>query len=77
MPDIQSVGRKAPDISATKCKIGVKKRGNDENMWEIVSKINGIHRWKKVKVSTKKSSKKYQTRNPLKKYQTRNPPKRF
>jgi hypothetical protein len=27
MPDIQSVGRKAPDISATKCKIGVKNEG--------------------------------------------------
>ena len=28
-------GRKAPDISATKRKIGTRMRGNDGNMWEV------------------------------------------
>ena len=40
-------GRKGPDDSATKFNVGTRKRGNDGNMWEIVTNKNGTKRWKK------------------------------
>jgi hypothetical protein len=40
-------GRKAPDDSATKFNVGTRKRGNDGNMWEVVTNKNGAKRWKK------------------------------
>jgi hypothetical protein len=40
--------RKGPTESATKFSIGVKKRGNDGNMWTIISTASGVHRWAKA-----------------------------
>ena len=40
--------RKAPNDSATKFKIGTKKRGNDNNMWIVVRNKNKVKRWKKI-----------------------------
>jgi capsule polysaccharide export protein KpsC/LpsZ len=40
--------RKGPTESATKFSIGVKKRGNDGNMWTIISTAAGVHRWAKA-----------------------------
>lgn len=53
--------RKGPFESATKFKVGTKKKGNDGNMWKIVENKNGIKRWKKI--SNKSKTKKYK---PLK-----------
>jgi len=39
--------RKGPSESATKFKVGVKKRGNDANIWVIIKSKNGVKRWKK------------------------------
>ena len=40
--------RKGPTESATKFSVGVTKRGNDGNMWTIISTAAGVHRWAKA-----------------------------
>ena len=50
--------RKAPSKSATLFKNGTIKKGNDGNNWIIVTTSNGIQRWKKVAVSTAKTTRK-------------------
>ena len=45
--------RKSPSASATKFGIGVKKRGNDGNMWQIVQTKTGTKRWLKVASNAK------------------------
>ena len=40
--------RKGPSYSATKQRIGTKKKGNDGNIWKIVENKNGIKRWLKI-----------------------------
>lgn len=47
--------RKGPTESATKFKVGTKKKGNDDNMWIIIKTKSGTHRWKKH-YSTKASN---------------------
>jgi hypothetical protein len=51
--------RKSPSASATKFGVGVKKRGNDGNMWQIVETKTGTKRWLKVagKAKSKKNAK--------------------
>lgn len=49
-------GRKAPQQSATKFKVGHKKRGNDGGIWEIIKTKSGVKRWKKVKESSQRSN---------------------
>jgi hypothetical protein len=39
--------RPSPSESATKFKVGTKKKGNDGNMWVIIEDKNGVKRWKK------------------------------
>ena len=41
--------RPSPSESATKFKLGTKKKGNDGNMWIIVENKNGVKRWRKIK----------------------------
>ena len=41
--------RPSPSESATKFKVGTKKKGNDGNMWIIVENKNGVKRWSKIK----------------------------
>ena len=41
--------RPSPSESATKFKVGTKKKGNDGNMWIIVENKNGVKRWSKNK----------------------------
>jgi len=53
--------RKGPSESATKFKVGTKKKGNDGNMWKIVENKKGTKRWQKI--SDKSNTKKYK---PLK-----------
>ena len=48
--------RKGPNDSATKYKVGTKKKGNDGNFWIIKKNKNGIQRW--VKDSKRKSKSK-------------------
>jgi hypothetical protein len=43
--------RKSPSESATKFSIGFVKKGNDGNMWKIVSTKTGVHRWSKISSS--------------------------
>ena len=52
-----SGSRKSPTESATKFSIGVTKRGNDGNMWTIISTASGVHRWAKASRTTTKKSK--------------------
>lgn len=40
--------RPSPSESATKFKVGHKKRGNDGNMWEIIQTKNKTKRWKRL-----------------------------
>lgn len=40
--------RKGPSESATKFSIGFVKKGNDGNMWKIVTTATGVHRWAKI-----------------------------
>ena len=53
--------RKGPSESATKFKVGTKKKGNDGNMWKIVENKKGTKRWQKISDTSK--TKKYK---PLK-----------
>ena len=48
--------RKGPSESATKFKKGTKKRGNNGNMWIIVTTSSGTQRWQKINVLKKKNS---------------------
>ena len=52
--------RKSPEESATKFSAGIKKKGNDGNIWMIVKNKNGVQRWQRTKETkkTKKSKKK-------------------
>lgn len=43
--------RKSPTDSATKYSVGYVMIGNDGNDWKIVKNINGIKRWKLVKIN--------------------------
>lgn len=49
--------RKGPSESATKFKVGTKRRGNDGKMWEIIETGKGVKRWKRITTSTSSSSK--------------------
>ena len=52
-------GRKGPSASATKFRVGTKKRGSDGKMWIIRAASNGVHRW--VKDSSGRHTKKTKT----------------
>jgi hypothetical protein len=67
--------RKAPSKSATLFKNGTIKKGNDGNNWIIVTTSNGIQRWKKVAVSTAKTTRK-NSANPKEKAKPRPKSKR-
>jgi hypothetical protein len=41
--------RKGPPESATAFSVGTVKRGNDGNMWKIITTVAGIHRWSIIK----------------------------
>ena len=41
--------RSGPSESATKFKVGTQKKGNDGNMWKIITTSTGTHRWIKIK----------------------------
>jgi hypothetical protein len=49
--------RKGPEESATMFSIGIKKKGNDGNIWSIVKNKNGVKRWKKTQKKRKKTNK--------------------
>jgi hypothetical protein len=53
--------RKGPTESATKFSIGVKKRGNDGNMWTIISTAAGVHRWAKTSQTSQTRSSRHNT----------------
>lgn len=57
--------RKGPSDSATKFKIGTKKKGNDGNIWKIGVNKNGVKRWIKLSKKTKKRYKIPRTTNTL------------
>ena len=40
--------RKSPDISATQCALGQRKKGNDGNLWVVKATKTGVHRWQKA-----------------------------
>jgi len=41
--------RKGPPESATAFSVGTVKKGNDGNMWKIITTVAGIHRWSIIK----------------------------
>ena len=45
---LKKKNRPSPSESATKFKVGTKKKGNDGNMWIIVENKNGVKRWSKI-----------------------------
>jgi len=49
--------RKGPEESATRFSIGIKKKGNDGNIWSIVKNKNGVKRWKKTQKKRNKKTK--------------------
>lgn len=57
--------RKGPSDSATKFKIGTKKKGNDGNIWKIGVNKNGVKRWIKLSKKTKKRYKIDRSTNSL------------
>lgn len=48
--------RKGPSISATHFRVGTKKKGNDGNIWIIITTSSGTRRWKKMNKVEKKSN---------------------
>jgi len=60
--------RKGPTESATKFSVGTKKKGNDGNMWKIVTNKKNTKRWQKVSnVKSKTKTKKLKQLLQLKK----------
>lgn len=49
--------RKGPSVSATKFRLGTKKKGNDGNIWKIVQNKRGTKRWLKYLKTSKKQRK--------------------
>lgn len=49
--------RKGPSVSATKFRLGTKKKGNDGNIWKIVQNKHGTKRWLKESKTSKKQIK--------------------
>jgi hypothetical protein len=49
--------RPSPNKSATLYKVGIIKTGNDGNKWIIVENKNGVKKWQKHKIVTKKEEK--------------------
>ena len=41
----KKVKRKGPEISATECKVGEVREGNDGNKWKVQKVKNGVKRW--------------------------------
>jgi hypothetical protein len=50
--------RKGPTESATQFSVGTTKRGNDGNMWTIISTASGVHRWAKASRTSRTTAKK-------------------
>jgi hypothetical protein len=57
-----STTRKAPTQSATLFKKGTTKKGNDGNLWVIVTNARGVQRWQKVQGAKVKVKAKAKTR---------------
>jgi hypothetical protein len=57
-----STTRKAPTQSATLFKKGTTKKGNDGNLWVIVTNARGVQRWQKVQGAKVKVKVKAKTR---------------
>jgi mevalonate pyrophosphate decarboxylase len=56
--------RKGPSSSATKFSVGIKKKGNDGNMWKIVKNKNGTKRWLNISnVKSRKQTNKQSEKN--------------
>jgi hypothetical protein len=53
--------RKSPSESATMFSVGVVKRGNDGNMWKIITTASGVHRWSKVQDTSGAATKRNKT----------------
>ena len=49
--------RKGPIASATSFSVGTKKKGNDGNFWIVVATKANVHKWQKIKNSTKTATK--------------------
>ena len=67
--------RKGPSKSATLFSVGIKKKGNDGNIWIIVKNKNGVKRWKKhifKKNVTKKTKKNFLKKSSQKNRKTQN-----
>ena len=62
MPKTEKI-RKSPSESATKFSIGNIKKGNDGNMWKIISTSSGVHRWQKITNTRSKTIKKGKRRD--------------
>ena len=45
--------RKGPSASATAFSVGTKKKGSDGNYWIVVATKANVHKWQKIKNSTK------------------------
>ena len=45
--------RKGPTASATTFNVKKKKKGNERNYWIVVATKANVHKWKKIKNSTK------------------------
>lgn len=54
--------RQSPTQSATKFKVGTRRKGNDGNMWKVVETRTGVQRWQKISSSRKSSKKKSSSR---------------
>ena len=50
--------RKGPTASATAFSVGTKKKGSDGNYWIVVATKANVHKWQKIKNSTKITLKK-------------------
>ena len=55
--------RKGPTASATEFSVGTKKKGNDGNYWIVVATKANVHKWQKIKKTTKSTKSKKTTNN--------------
>ena len=67
--------RKGPEESATLFSVGIKKKGNDGNMWIIVKNKNGVKRWQKSLFKKKRTNSLFKKKRTKKKKRVGKSPK--
>ena len=57
LPSKKRSKRPSPSVSATKFRVGTRRKGNDGKMWKVQATVKGVRRWVKTGTATKSKKK--------------------